>query len=175
MDAPKRVSVRGASGKKTRGQQRRSTISLNDFIPALVNRLAACLVSAFAKEIEDFGISVSEWRVLLALDERSPYRLTELADVTSIDVSTLSRLVRRLDERQLCLVEIYGRDKRIATIELSPSGRKLLSSLLPIGRAYEKALIEGMPAEEIMLCQKTLRLLYGNLRNFLDQRRDASE
>lgn len=151
-----------------------SPISLEGFLPALVNRLAAQLVAAFTREIEKYGISVPEWRVLVALDERSPLRLTELADKTSIELSTLSRLIRRLDQRGLCRVDPYGRDQRAGTIELHSSGKQLLSKLLPIGKEYEAALVAGMSSKDIEFCRQALRRFHANLAAYLIDRSSTS-
>ena len=51
------------------------------------------LVAAFSHEAEKFGLSVPMWRVLAVLAEDGEQRQIDVAQRTSIDASTLSRLM----------------------------------------------------------------------------------
>ena len=151
-------------GKKRATHQ---PILLGAFVPSQVNMLATQLTAAFSRETERHGITVSEWRVLIALDAVSPQRLSDLAALTHLDLSTLSRLVRRLEARKLCRVEAMGRDRRIGNIGLDRAGRTLLAALVPVGRAFEEGMLSGMNATERKACLALLRKLSANLGDFL--------
>lgn len=157
---------RNAAASKTRASKP-GPISLASFVPSKVNVLATQLTAAFSREIEPHGIAVAEWRVLIALQEASPSRLSDLSQATQIDLSTLSRLVRRLESRALCTIEVAGRDRRIGTISLASAGRKLLATLLPIGRAFEDGMLAGLTPSERRACAALLDRLRSNLALFL--------
>lgn len=154
-------------GAQARKRIAHEPISLDIFVPSQVNMLATQLTAAFSRETERHGITVSEWRVLIALDALSPQRLSDLAALTHLDLSTLSRLVRRLEARKLCRIEAMGRDQRIGNISLDRGGRTLLAALMPVGRAFEEGMLSGMNATERKACLAMLRQLSSNLGAFL--------
>src|SRR5437868_2841354 len=81
---------------------RREKVRLSDYLPYLVNRLGSALVLRFSEDaLTRRGLSIAAWRVLVALSDSGPQRQIDLSDVTSIDASTLSRLVTRLVQRGL--------------------------------------------------------------------------
>ena len=82
---------------------------LTGFLPYLVNRAGALMAREFARALEPLGIGLNEWRVLAALLAQDDLRMSELADMTSIDRTTLSRLAGRMVEAEL-LVRRAGED-----------------------------------------------------------------
>ena len=72
----------------------RPQLELADFFPYLINRVGFALVAGFTGDALDrHHLSIAMWRVLAALSNNGQQRQIDLADMTSIDVSTLSRLV----------------------------------------------------------------------------------
>src|SRR5208282_6365190 len=74
---------------------------LASYLPYLVNRIGVRLAGAFGKELAAYGITLPMWRVLAALRHRGSQRVGRLAAATSIEVSTLSRLLAGMDRRGL--------------------------------------------------------------------------
>ena len=72
-------------------------IDLGDYLPYLVNRVGTIIADQFGAEaLAPHGLSIAEWRVLAVLASNGGQRQIDLADLTSTDASTLSRLVTRL-------------------------------------------------------------------------------
>src|SRR5580698_9149105 len=72
-------------------------LDLGDYLPYLVNRVGSIVAEQFGEEaLAPHGLSIAMWRVLAALASAGEQRQIDLADLTSIDSSTLSRLVTRL-------------------------------------------------------------------------------
>src|ERR1700760_3089353 len=76
---------------------RDSRLNLSDFLPYLVNRVGVIIAEQFGDEtLAPHGLSIAMWRVMAVLSSAGAQRQIDLADLTSIDVSTLSRIVTRL-------------------------------------------------------------------------------
>jgi hypothetical protein len=76
---------------------RSAKLDLGDYLPYLVNRVGSIVAEQFGEEaLAPYGLSIAMWRVLAALASAGEQRQIDLADLTSIDSSTLSRLVTRL-------------------------------------------------------------------------------
>ena len=89
------------------------------YLPYLINRSGAKLALAFGRELVRFGVTLQEWRVLAALAAHDGQRLSDLATLTSIDVSTLSRLVDRMRRKGLLARARANGDGRAVRLALT--------------------------------------------------------
>ncbi len=135
---------------------------LEDFLPFLVNRVSARLVASFSQAIADRGLSIAEARTLSAILFKGDMRLAALSEATDLQLSTLSRLVRRLEERGLCTIEARGADERAGLIALTPVGREAIAEIADLGARHERALVRDLDGEDLALAKRILRKLYQN-------------
>jgi DNA-binding MarR family transcriptional regulator len=143
---------------------RREKLNLSDYLPYLVNRLGAALVARFTDEaLTRHGLGIAEWRVLAALSVNGPQRQIDLADITSIEVSTLSRLVTRLVRTGLVSRARSDRSNREVAVALTDKGDALVEELIPVARELERIAIAGLPAEQLRVAKTALRAMYQNL------------
>ena len=72
-------------------------LDLSEFFPYLINRVGSALVERFSAEaLDGRRLSIAMWRVLAALSANGGVRQIDVAEMTSTEVSTLSRLITRL-------------------------------------------------------------------------------
>ena len=72
-------------------------LDLGDYLPYLTNRVGTIVAEQFgADALAEHGLSIAMWRVMAVLASHGSQRQIDIADHTSIEVSTLSRLVPRL-------------------------------------------------------------------------------
>jgi DNA-binding MarR family transcriptional regulator len=143
---------------------RREKLHLLDYVPYLVNRVGAALVLRFTEEaLARHDLGIADWRVLVALADAGPQRQIDLADVTSIEVSTLSRLVARLVRAGLVSRARSDRSNREVTVALTGQGDKLVDALIPVARELERVAIAGVPATQLHAAKTALRAMYENL------------
>jgi DNA-binding MarR family transcriptional regulator len=106
----------------------------------LLNRLVTAVCDA---GLRGHGVSVAQVNVLVAVGHSGPVAPTELAAALVMDKSTLSRDVAPLLKAGW-LKKVPGADKRGHRLELTPTGRAKVASLLPVWRAAQKALRERL-------------------------------
>lgn len=136
---------------------------LGHYLPYLINRAGARLAVEFGREIQRHGIVLQEWRVLAALAAQGGQRLSDLAGLTSIDLSTLSRLVGRMVRAGLLSRERTDGDRREVAVTLTDKGQRITRAIIPVARHYERRALRGLgPAEETTL-KALLRRVYANL------------
>jgi DNA-binding MarR family transcriptional regulator len=136
---------------------------LGRFLPYLINRAGTRLAVNFAREIAPNGVVLQEWRVLAALAAQGPQRLSDLAQLTSIDLSTLSRLVGRMERQALVARERAEGDKRAVSVKLTPKGGRITRAIIPTAERYERVALTGISSEEERLLKELLARVYGNL------------
>ncbi len=72
------------------------------------------------------GLERASYWVLACLTDRGPLRLTELAQMMTLDPSTVSRQVRHLEGQGLVAREADPTDARAVQLALTPEGRALV-------------------------------------------------
>jgi DNA-binding MarR family transcriptional regulator len=142
-----------------------SKLDLGDYLPYLVNRVGTIIAEQFgAQALLPHHLSIAMWRVMAALASHGNQRQIDLADLTSIDSSTLSRLVTRLVRMGLVSRTRSASSDREVEVNLSAKGRVLVARLIPIAREYEAAAIAGLTREELAILKRCLRRAYDNMK-----------
>jgi len=136
---------------------------LNSYLPYLLNRAGARIATAFSEEVRPLGATLQMWRVLAALRERDGRRMGDLSETTSIEVSTLTRLVDTMEKKDLVARQPDGADARAVVLQATPAGRRLTQRILPIAERYETVALAGFGAAEAKALKAALRRLYANM------------
>jgi len=131
-------------------------------IPYLVARAGMRMGQAFAKQLKPFGLTLTEWRVCVALQHKPQQRLAELASNTSSELSTLSRILDGLMERGLLVRERSHADARALALCLTPAGAELTQRIIPIAQVYERVALAGIPPAQVEGLRDMLRRIYDN-------------
>lgn len=136
---------------------------LQDFLPYLLNRAGMRIGLMFSRDVEPHGVTLPMWRVLIELWHKGDHRLGELADRTSIDLSTLSRLLVSMQRKRLVVRRRSGLDRRALSLTLTEKGLELVERVAPYALYYEKLAMEGLSNSEIAQLKQSLRKIFDNL------------
>jgi DNA-binding MarR family transcriptional regulator len=136
---------------------------LTGYLPYLINRAGARIANAFTREARRHGINLQMWRVLAALHHRDGQTVGELSDTTSIEISTLSRVLDQMQGKRLILRRREADDQRAVSIWRTEAGRATTELLLPTALRYEAVALEGFGIKDAALLKTMLRRVYGNL------------
>jgi DNA-binding MarR family transcriptional regulator len=137
--------------------------NLDDYLPYLLNRAGARIATSFGEEVRPLGGSLQMWRVLAALRARDGRRMGDLAATTSIELSTLTRLVDGMERKGLVTRRRDGRDARVVTLHATAAGRRLTQKILPIAERHETVALDGFSEAEATLLKTALRRLFDNM------------
>lgn len=133
------------------------------FVPYLLNRAGHRIADVFAPVLAEFDLTLPMWRVMASLRNDGPQRLGDLSQLTTIEVSTLSRLVGQMQERGLLSRERSGRDARAVTVSLTAEGEAITDRLIPAALHYERIALRGMSEAEVALLKRLLLQVYENM------------
>ena len=136
---------------------------LDSYLPYLLNRAGARIAAAFSEEMRPLGASLQMWRVLAALRERDGRRMGDLSEATSIEVSTLTRLVDTMEEKGFVARRRDAADARAVLLHVAQAGRRLTRRILPIAERYETVALSGFDPGEAERLKAALRRLYANM------------
>lgn len=132
-------------------------------LPYLLNRVGVRMGELFGRELAADGLTVPMYRVLAALSEGGDQRLTDLNAMTSVEMTTLSRLVATMERRRLVLRRRPKDNLRTVQISLTSAGRNLAERLLPRASHYEQTALRNLGAMESETLKATLVSVYRNL------------
>jgi DNA-binding MarR family transcriptional regulator len=118
-------------------------LPLDDYVPYLLNRAGARIAQAFSEEMRALGTSLQAWRVLAALRDRDGQRVSELSEHTSIEISTLSRVLDGMQKQGLIARRRNAGDGRVVTLHATAAGRALTDRIVPVAERYERVAVAG--------------------------------
>lgn len=124
-------------------------LELENFLPYRLSILAQ-LVSEALHDLYagPFGLTVTQWRVMAALGRFAPLTASEVGARIVMDKVAVSRAVTDLTRRRLVERTTDRRDRRRATLRLSPQGRAMHGRIVPLALDYEARLGEALSASE---------------------------
>jgi len=117
----------------------------------------------FSRRISSFGVTLPMYRVLAALWEKEDQRLSDLAAVTTAEISTLSRLVGEMKRKGLVTRSRLEDNGRTVAINLTSKGRFLVEELMPIAVHFEDVAVSNYSDEEISRLKIVFREIYESL------------
>jgi len=135
---------------------------LSHRLTLLLHRVVTVMNAAAGPFFRERGISIPEARALVGLLETAPMRIGELAELTCIDFSTLSHMLRRLERRGLLRRGPDKTDYRSVVVKLTAKGKKIALECRDASLLHEKTLIGGLNKDRVESLKNVLILIYGN-------------
>jgi DNA-binding MarR family transcriptional regulator len=136
---------------------------LTEAFPYLITRVGVRMGELFSRRLAGYRVTLPMYRVMAALWQRGGQRLGDLGDMTSVEVSTLSRLVGVMQRRALVSRTRPDSNARTVEINLTRSGRALVETLIPLAQRHEEVGLRGFAADQVDILKKSLVAVYRNL------------
>ena len=132
-----------------------------------LTQVIAARDSELAQGLRDFGLRVPEWRALAALYSRHKCTMSELADLATIDRTTLTRTVDRMEEAGWLARQADEADMRVTRLALTAAGRRLFDRIWPAVRELNELALEGLSKAEIDALRRILERMRANLESYV--------
>ena len=142
---------------------------LESFFPYLV-RIFYRAVSDSVSQIyaEKFALSVSEWRVLAVLGPHDSLSASQIVEISSLNKVNVSRALKGLQAHGYIRRDIDGGDKRRAVVRLTPHGREVLTTLIPLVKSLEQSLFAGVTEPDLATLHATMEKIRGNAERIIE-------
>jgi DNA-binding MarR family transcriptional regulator len=138
-------------------------LELGTYLPYLVNRVGQRFIADIAPALSEAGVDIQSWRVLIALYQRGDQPVGALSDLTSINFSTLSRVLGRMEKTDLVRRRRDTDDARSFTVELTENGRSVTEQILPRAAELEAQATSNFSVAELATLRQLLEKLYAGL------------
>ena len=115
-------------------------------------------------DLRRFGVDYSRWRVMAVLNEHAGASMQTLAELTSVDRTTLTHTLRLMETEALIVRRERASDRRSISVSLTPQGRKKLGQILPTVLAQTERALAGFTASEAEQLRRQLARMVDNLK-----------
>lgn len=125
-----------------------------------------CMVVSYSNRFNVEGVSTAQYYILDTLNQQGSKTAKELAEMKGISQSGISKLTKRLLEKQYIIQERNEKDRRSYNIVLTGEGKAFLSRVESFGnemiRLISEALTEKEAQQFSMMCKKITSLYTEN-------------
>ncbi|HAL39534.1 MAG TPA: MarR family transcriptional regulator [Polaromonas sp.] len=129
----------------------------DDSIGYLMRRIIALIAHGVERELEPTGLTNAQWVPLLKLYMGRASTAAELARQCDLDAGSMTRLLDRLEAKQLCRRVRSSDDRRVVNLELTEAGRAAAQEIPAILSRIQNAHLAGFSVEEWQILQGYLR------------------
>jgi DNA-binding MarR family transcriptional regulator len=133
----------------------------DESVAYLMRRIISVASQQIERELEPTGLTNAQWVPLLKLYMGYASTVAELARSCELDAGSMTRLLDRLEAKQLCRRVRSSDDRRVVNLELTEAGRTAAKGIPEILCRVQNAHLSGFSDEE-------WQILKGYLRRILD-------
>lgn len=128
-----------------------------------ISRVSGRYVLDMGAALRKVGMDVPRWRVLMILHETNPASISTIAERAVIKLSTVTRIVQRMQVEGLVTCSPRASDARVTEVSLTPAGAEAVEKVRsPASRIFHRA-FDSLSDEEITVFIRLLHRLFDNL------------
>ena len=148
----------------TQDRDGRAVLDLDRYVPyflaAINNALSAGASATYRAE---FGIGVTDWRVLSTLAQEPGAPAARIVELVALDKAAVSRSLTTLQGLGMTQAKARKSDPRRKDWRLTAKGWRLHDAVLARALERERALTAGIPPEDLEACLRALRRMRVNV------------
>lgn len=143
-----------------------ANLNFEDFLTFRLTRLTNALRTNLTKRyLEEFELSLPEWRLLAMIARFAPMRFSEVTSRSSMDKGQVSRTLRVMEKRGLTKMKTIkgaASDALAAPVMVSitPKGAALYKSVLPAARRRQAEMLLSLSEGERLRLYETIDKLF---------------
>lgn len=158
MDSKQNSTLRSdASSSPPADFYRAESYSPDDSIGYMMRRIISLVGQGVERELEPSGLTNAQWVPMFKLYMGCASTAAELARQCELDAGSMTRLLDRLEAKQLCSRIRSSEDRRVVNLELTEAGRTAAQEIPKILCGMQNALLAGFSAEEWQILKSYLR------------------
>lgn len=129
----------------------------NDSVGYLMRRIISLVSQGVERELEPAGLTNAQWVPLLKLQMGLASTVAELARECDLDAGSMTRLLDRLEAKDLCRRVRSLDDRRVVNLELTDAGRIAAKEIPMVLCRLQNELLAGFSQDEWQLLKVFLR------------------
>lgn len=130
---------------------------LTDHLGYWLRMVSNHVSQAFARRVEDHGVTVAEWVVLRQLHDAEALAPSQLAERLGLSRGAISKLAERLIAKGLAARASHATDGRSHTLSSTPAGRALIPDLAALADENDAEAFGALSPEDRRTLGELLR------------------
>jgi MarR family transcriptional regulator, organic hydroperoxide resistance regulator len=126
-------------------------------------RMLARYYARMNSALKPFGIDVARWRVLNLLAEKETMTVSEIADESVVQISTMAKTITRMAGEGLLTVRTSAKDARSTDVTISKDGLALLERTREKANYVFQQALRGLSKTEVQLLNSLSARINENL------------
>jgi DNA-binding MarR family transcriptional regulator len=145
-----------------RSLYRAADFDIDESIGYLIKRCRVILSAAVEREIAEHGVTYEQWGVLLMILKERGDTAAMLAREMECDTGSMTRMIDRLEAKDLIVRTRSTDDRRVVRLELTASGKRLAERLVAAMATVLNRHLAGFSHEELETFKGFLRRIIAN-------------
>jgi DNA-binding MarR family transcriptional regulator len=133
-----------------------------DSIGRLIADVSGRLLAAFDEEMTGMGITGAQWVILMRIATGCGSTAAELCRFSRYDTGSMTRMLDRLEEKDLIRRVRSSKDRRVIHLELTGAGHDLYTLLPPVAIKVLNTHLRGFTRAELDLFKRFLNRMKSN-------------
>ena len=151
------------AGAKKRGDPLSPDFRIADWPFYLIARTAGRYELDMEHALRRIGMDLPSWRALMFLHESSPSSVSEIAERAVMRLSTMTRVVQRLEKRALVKLARREADARVTDVHITSQGEKIVEQVRAVASRIYHAAFSDLEDADIEMLNGLLRRVFANL------------
>ena len=159
----RRGNVSRLADAKRRGDPEFPDFQLADSPLYLIVRTAGRYAQELENALNASGMDVLSWRALMIVNEVSPSSVSEIAEQSVTRLSTMTRVVQRLEKKKMVKLSRRPSDARVTEVRLTTRGLKALEGARGVASQIYNQAVGRLSAAQIETLNALMRQIFVNL------------
>jgi len=138
--------------------------SPDESVGYLMRRIITAIGQEVDRQLEPAGLTNAQWVPLLKIYSGSASTVAELARECQLDAGSMTRMLDRLEAKELVRRVRTSKDRRVVNLELTDEGRNVAKDIPSVLCRVQNSHLEGFSVEQWQLLTTMLRRVLGNTR-----------
>lgn len=135
----------------------------DDRLAHLIRDVARAQMRALQQRLTPYGVSFGHWTFLRVLWIRDGLTQKELSDLAGVMEPTTFSAVKAMEQMGLIERRQLAGNRKNMHVFLTPAGRALEKTLVPLAEEVNRISVEGIPAKTVAVLRKSLLAMIENL------------
>ncbi len=136
---------------------------LDDYPLYNLNRTSATYIERMSEALKEVNMDQPSWRVLMLLADKNPSTVGELSRRSVTKISTITRILMRMEKEGLVIRKPYSKDNRVIEVYILEGGQKTLSKIKQLANEVYKEAFVGISDNDMIMFTNMLMEIRENL------------
>ncbi|GFE62425.1 MarR family winged helix-turn-helix transcriptional regulator [Geobacter sp. AOG2] len=137
--------------------------TLENSVGFIMTRTTLRYKNELGRRLKPYGVTPEQWVTLHRLREQDGLTQKELADQIFKDQPTITRILDKLEQKQLIRRSASPEDRRVFRVHLTDQGRHLQEQLMAVSQQVREEAGQGITERELTALKATLNKIWSNL------------